>query len=163
MRLHMTALRAGKGWLGAALALALLLCACAGGQKAAYTVEDADVLLAQEGLFDEHMAPVDSAIAAVLYGLDGETVVDCVSYQSTSTSVSADELTVFVLNSEAAAETVEEVCRLRVVRQIAVCESYCPAAVPRLEGAVISRLGSTVLFAVGDPDRLPAAVEGLTK
>ncbi len=147
-----------------ALALALLLCACSGGQaEPPYTVDDADALLAADGLFDGELAPIDRSVAAALYGIDEAAIVDCVSYQAVNTSVSADELTVFVMDNEAAAQVAETACQLRAENQIKVCEDYCPAAVPRLEAAVIRRVGATVLFAVGDPDLLPAAVDALKK
>lgn len=144
-----------------ALLLALLLCAC--GQKAPdpYTAADAEALLAADGLFSGGLAPVDGDIAVLLYGLDSSAVTQAVCYMAANTSVSADELTILILTDEEAAMAAEAACRSRVESQIAVCESYCPAAVPRLEGAVVSRVGNTVLLAVGDPDLLPAAVDGL--
>lgn len=147
--------------LWAGLALALLLCGCGGKEDRAFTLEDADTLLEDDGLFNTELAPIDASIAVRLYGIDEAAVTGCVSYQSASTSVSADELTIFILDNEAAATVAETACEKRVADQIAVCESYCPAAVPRLEGAVIRRLGNTVLLAVGDPDRLAGAVDGL--
>lgn len=148
--------------LSAGLILALLLCACGGKEEAkVFALEDADTLLAQEGLFNTELAGVDGAIAVRLYGIDADAVTGCVSYQSVSTSVSADELTIFILDNEAAAAVAETACEKRITDQIAVCQSYCPAAVPRLEGAVIRRVGNTVLLAVGDPDLLPDAVDGL--
>lgn len=144
-----------------ALLLAFLLCAC--GQKAPdpYTAADAEALLSREGLFNSELAPVDGDIAILVYGLDSVSVTEAVCYMAANTSVSADELTVLILGDEEAAMAAEEACRDRIAAQIAVCESYCPAAVPRLAGAVVSRIGNSVLLAVGDPDQLPAAVSAL--
>ncbi len=151
-----------KRLTGAVLALVLLLCACSSGPaEAPYTVDDADTLLAADGLFSGELAPVDSSIAAMLYGIDEAAVVDCICYLAMDTSTSADELTIFIMDNEAAAKVAETACQLRVDSQIKVCEGYCPAAVPRLEGAVIRRVGSSVLLAVGDPDLLPDAVDAL--
>lgn len=141
------------------LALLLLLAACGGG-GGAYTLDDGQTLLSA-GLFDGELAQIDTFILCRLYGVDQDTVDSAVSYQAVDTSVSADELTIFILADEDAAQAAEQACRDRVESQIAVCQSYCPAAVPRLEGAVISRLGNTVLLAVGDPDALPGAVDKL--
>ncbi len=149
------------GALAAALVLPLILCACGGAPtETAYTAADAETLLAS-GAFDRSMAPVDGEVIAALYGLDGATVEDCVSYLATNSSVSADELTILVLTDEQAAKAALEACQSRVKSQIAVCESYAPAAVPRLEGAVIRQSGNTVLLAVGDPEILPGAVDAL--
>ena len=38
---------------------------------------------------------------------------------------------------------------------------YCPDQVPKLEDAVISRLGNTVLLAVGETETLNRAIESL--
>ena len=107
------------------------------------------------------MAPVDGDIVAVLYGIDASTVEECVSYLATNTSVSADELTILVLTDDQAAQAALEACQARVESQITVCESYAPAAVPRLENAVIRQAGSTVLLAVRAPEILPGAVDAL--
>ena len=52
-------------------------------------------------------------------------------------------------------------CRARVEHLIDVSKDYTPAAVPRLEAAVIRRVGNTILLAVGDPDRMEKAVNNL--
>ena len=148
--------------LAGALALAFALCACGGNQDAAktYSVDNAQTLL-DSGAFDESMAQVNTDAILTIYGIDAATVEDGVCYMATNTSVSADELTILVLTDEAAAQAAMEACQARVESQIAVCESYAPAAVPRLENAVIRQAGSTVLLAVGDPEILPGAVDAL--
>lgn len=146
--------------LSGALILAFALCACGGQKDGAYSVADAQTLL-DSGAFDESMAQVNTAAILTIYGIDASAVEDGVCYMATNTSVSADELTILVLTDEAAAQAALEACQARVDSQIAVCESYAPAAVVRLEGAVIRQAGNTVLLAVGDPDQLPAAVDAL--
>ena len=148
------------GVLAVALSFSLALYACGGPQEAIYTTADAETLLAS-GAFDESMAQVNTAAILTIYGIDASAVEDGVCYMATNTSVSADELTILVLTDEAAAQAVLKACQARVDSQIAVCESYAPAAVVRLEGAVIRQAGNTVLLAVGDPDQLPAAVDAL--
>lgn len=144
-----------------ALALLLLLAGCSAGKEtASYTVDDAQTLL-DAGLFDGDMAPMDSYVISLLYGIDEDTISDCAGYMAANTSSSADELTVLVLTDEEAAQAAAEACQARVNSQITVCRDYTPAAVPRLENAVIRRAGNTVLLAVGDPDRLPDAVDSL--
>lgn len=148
--------------LAGVLALAFALCACGGNQDTVktYSVDNAQTLL-DSGAFDESMAQVNTDAILTIYGIDAATVEDGVCYMATNTSVSADELTILVLTDEAAAQAAMEACQARVESQIAVCESYAPAAVVRLEGAVIRQAGNTVLLAVGDPDQLPAAVDAL--
>ncbi len=142
------------------LALALLLSACGGGGKAAYTTGAAKALL-DAGAFSGEMEEVDGATAAMIYGLDAATVKECVCYMASNTSVNADEVTVLVLTDENAAKAAVTACEARVASQIDSCTDYCPDQVPRLEDAVISRRGNTVLLAVGDPEKLPQALKAL--
>ena len=144
----------------AILLVALLTAAC--GQEAArpYTTADAQALL-DAGAFNGEMQRVEGAFVTLVYGLDGSSLTDYVSYQAMDTAVSADEVTVLILADEDAASAAEAACRKRVESQIENCRSYAPGALPDLEAAVIDRVGNTVLLAVGDPERLPKAIEGL--
>ena len=146
----------------AALAL-MLLCSCgSSGQnnaKPPYDPSIADVLLESGAFEGSEMAPIDSMIVSILYGIDEGTITECVGYMATNTSVSADELVVLLLTDETTAIAAEDACKARVASQITVCESYAPAAVPRLEQALISRRGNTVLLAVGDPDTIAEAMK----
>ena len=60
-----------------------------------------------------------------------------------------------------AADAAVAACKARVDSQIESCTDYAPAAIPGLENAVILQRGCTVLFAVGDPDKLPQALSDL--
>jgi len=142
-----------KRLLAVALTLILLLCGCSSGSSPkAYDLSIADELLASGAFEGSEMAPLDMDVVAMLYGIDRATITDGVYYMAVNTSASADELLVLLLTDENAAMAAADACTARVKSQIAVCEDYCPAAVPRLEGARISRVGNSVLFAVGDPD-----------
>jgi hypothetical protein len=151
-----------KGWF-AALALALLLTGCAGQSSdslATYTASDAQALI-DAGAFSGQMEEVDSYVVSLLYGIDEDTITECASYMAINSSVSADEVTVLVLTSEDAAQAAVAACEKRVEEQIESCASYCPDQVPKLEDAVILQRGYTVLFAVGDQEALPQALENL--
>lgn len=148
-----------KKAIAAAVMLAVFLCGC-GSTDAAYVLSDVSQLLEAGAFPNSDMAPVDSTIVAVLYGIDPDTIQECSSYQATNTSVSADEVTVLILTDEKAAEAAEQACRQRVDSQIAACQSYAPSAVPRLEQALISRRGSTVLLVVGDSE-IVGSLDGL--
>lgn len=145
----------------ALMAVSLVGCSSSAPKApAAYTVEDAQVLLDAE-VFNGDMAEIDLDTVAMLYDIDRDTIQDGVSYLATNTSVSADELTILILTDEAAAQTAETACEKRLDNQLKTAKDYAPAAVPRLEGAVIRRLGNTVLLAVGDPSKLPGVVDQL--
>ena len=141
------------------LILFMMLCGCTAGETP-YTVSDAQILLDAD-LFNSDMGPVDKHIVSQLYGIPEDTIQDCICYMAANTASSADELTIFVLTDETAAKSAEAACQKRAENQIEVSRDYAPAAVPRLENTVIRRIGNTVLFAVGDPERLSEAVDGL--
>lgn len=139
-----------------------------GGESAAsediangYATSDVQALI-DAGVFSGDMAEMDSYIAAKLYGVEEDSMVDCACYMATNTSVSADEVAVLILNSADAAKSAAEGCEKRVASQIESCTDYCPDQVPRLEKAVILQRGNSVLFAVGDPDKLPQALQDLS-
>ena len=141
----------------------LLLCACGGtggDSKATYSPQDAQDLI-DAGAFTGEMEEVDGDVAAALYGLDASTVTECKCFMAVNTAVSADEVAVLVLTDEKAADAAVAACKARVDSQIESCTDYAPAAIPGLENAVILRRGYTVLFAVGDPDKLPQALSDL--
>jgi len=140
-----------KRVLAIVLMLALLLCGCA--KPAApqpYTTALADQLLESGAFEGSEMAPLDLDVVSILYGIDPATITEGVYYMAVNTSASADELLILVLTDEQAAMDAKLACQLRLESQIAVCEDYCPAAVPRLESAVLDRIENTLLFVVGD-------------
>ena len=141
------------------LILLVLLCGCTVSETP-YTVSDAQILL-ESDLFNGDMGPVDKNIVSQLYGIDEDVILNCICYMAANTAFSADELTIFVLTDAAAAKLVEDACQKRVENQIETSRNYAPAAVPRLESAVIRRIGNTVLLAVGDPEWLAKTVDGL--
>lgn len=125
-----------------------------------YTISDAQILL-EADLFNGDMGPVDKYIVSQLYGIDEDAILDFICYIAANTASSADELTIFVLTDENAAKLAEDACQKRAENQIEASRNYAPAAVPRLENAVIRRIGNTVLFAVGEPEWLAKTVDGL--
>ena len=142
-------------------ALCLLLCACSKEESAPpYTAADARSLV-EAGAFDGAMEEVDAFIVSMLYGISEESITECVGFLAINTSVSADEVTVLVMKDEESALAAAEACKARAASQIASCASYCPDQVPRLEKATVLRRGNTVLFAVGNLERLPKALEEL--
>ena len=126
-----------------------------------YTTGDAQAFLDAD-VFDGDMVKVES-FPSTLYGVDREDVADCVSFRAANTAASYDEVTVLILDDAEAAENVVKALREVVESEIENAKAYCPAAVPRLQAAVIDRIGNTVLFAVGNPDALPDAVGSLHK
>ena len=152
-----------KHIIGSILLSAVLLLSSCGGksEKTAYTAEDVTVLL-DAGVFSGEMVQVDGAVAVGLFGLDAAAVEEITCYMAINSSVSADEVAVFVLTDEEAAQAAESACQAHVESRIESSAQYCPDQVPKLEDAVISRLGSTVLLAVGETEALLDALETLS-
>ena len=146
--------------IAALLVLALLMSSCGGSSKSAYTAQDVTSLL-DAGVFTGEMEQVDSAAAAGMFGLDPDTVVEITCYMAINSSVSADEVAVFILTDEEAAAAAENACQTHIETRTESSALYCPDQVPKLEHAIISRLGTTVLLAVGETEPLQEAVEAL--
>ncbi len=141
------------------LLLAAILTGCAGRARP-YTVDDARALI-DAGAFDGELAEVPSSSILALYGVEEGKLLEFVSFQTTSTAVSCEEVTVLVLADTSSAEAAESACRERIAAELENAKSYSPAAVPSLEAAIVDRVENTVLIAVGNPDKLPDAVAGL--
>lgn len=142
-------------------ALLIPVLASCGQNTQPYSTGDAQALL-DAGVFDGDMVKVES-FPSILYGIECEGVADCVSLRAANTAASYDEVTVLILNDAETAENVVKALWEIVESEIENAKSYCPAAVPRLQAAVIERIDNTVLFAVGDPDALPDAVGSIHK
>lgn len=144
----------------AAAALCLLLTGCGSmNGEEPYDAQDVQTLLEAE-LFSESLEEVDSSVLYGLYGLDAGLMSSSVAYLSTGAT--AEEVALFILNDAEDADTVQTACEKRVADQITACESYNPAEVTKLEGAVISVRDNTVLLVVGqDPAAVRDAVDKL--
>jgi len=143
------------------LVILTMLTACGKtGEQAPYQAADAKALV-DAGAFSGSMTEVDNKVVPLLYGLEEDTIAECSCYTASNTSVSADEVAVFVMEDADGASAALEACKQRVEAQIDVCKDYCPDQVPRLEKAVILQRGNTVLLAVGTPEKLPQALKDL--
>lgn len=153
MKLKLTAL---------CLALGLALASCgepAPAEKDPYDGDDVAALL-DAGLFSETPEELDDDIACEVMGVDSALVSDCQVLIPTSTN--AEAVALFILNDAADAETVKSACESWVADQIVSYRDYAPAHVPKLEGAVVSVRGNTVLVVVGnDPAAAKTAVDAL--
>ncbi len=143
------------------LALLAVLASCGkNGDAAPYQVSDAQALI-DASAFSGVMTEVDNAVVPALYGLDNASITECICYKAANSSVSADEVAVFVMESADEAETAAAACKQRAKDQADVYQTYGPDQVPRLEDAAVLQRDNTVLLAVGDPEKLPAALKDL--
>lgn len=135
-----------------ALALSLSLTACGGGKELPPfdPAADAQTLLDTEGVFAADLTAVEAATACALYGIDPDTVTASAVYLG-NTGVSLEELAIFTLTDEDAADAALTALEYRVADQkeaAAGYASYLQTELSKLEGAVTLRRGSSVLLVV---------------
>lgn len=128
-------------------ALVLSLAACGEKAPAAFDPQDTtQALLDEAGVFAETLEPIDQATACALYGIDETTVTASAVYMANATS--AEELAIFTLTDEEAAQTAAKQLGYRVSDRIEELTSYLPGEVPKLEGAMVETRGNSVLLLV---------------
>ena len=141
------------------LVLALILClaSCGGGKAKDIDIEALAKDLAASAAFTTDMSPyvVAAGVAAGLYRYEPSDVESCVLYANTSTG---EEIFVAKAASADAAKNVSALCQQRVSDQKSVLESYVPEAIPRLDSAIVTVSGQTVIFVVADDAAAAQAV-----
>lgn len=128
--------------------LLLPLAACGGGQEQEAPFDpaaDAQTLLAS-GAFSEELTEIDQAIACALYGIDEAAVTASAVYGSTGAT--AEELALFTLKDEQAAQAALTRLQYRVEDRTEEMAGYLPNEIPKLEDAVVTARGCSVLLAV---------------
>lgn len=126
-------------------ALVLSLAAC-GGEKDFDPTAVFHDLMETPGVFTSGLEEVDQATACALYGIDETTVTGSAVYMANATS--AEEVAIFTLNSEEAAQAAAKQLGYRVDDRAEELKSYLPDEAPKLDGAVVETRGSSVLLLV---------------
>lgn len=127
--------------------LVLSLAACGEKAPAAFDpARDAQALMGEAGIFVETLEAIDQATACALYGIDEATVTASAVYMANATS--AEELAIFTLADEEAAQAAAKQLGYRVDDRIDELTGYLPAEVPKLETAVVETRGNSVLLLV---------------
>lgn len=135
------------------LTLCLSLTACGGGNKepAPFDPEaDAKALLETDGVFTDPLEEIDQATACALYGIDEATVEGCKVYMGNA-GVSLEELAIFTLTDDTAAESALTCLQYRVEDQkeaAAGYAGYLQEEIPKLDGAVLTQRGCSVLLVI---------------
>ncbi len=125
--------------------LCLSLTAC-GGKTAEFSpAKDAAELREAEGAFTTALTQIDQATACALYGIDEATVTASAVYASPS---SAEELAIFTLDSDEAAQAAQTALGYRVEDRLEELEDYMPEEMDKLKDAVIEKRGSSVLLVI---------------
>ncbi|MCI8990327.1 MAG: DUF4358 domain-containing protein [Lawsonibacter sp.] len=147
------------------LALVLGLAACGGGANDAPPLYSAGLVtkLVEAGAFSEELEELDADTAFLLYrladsGLERADMKECTVLRSAGAT--CEEGAVLVFASADQANTAMDALSSYIDGQITANEDYRPGELPKLEDALISRRGETVLLVVaGDIDAAKQAVE----
>ena len=126
-------------------ALCLSLSACGGKTAEFFPAKDAAALLNAEGAFATALTQIDQATACALYGIDEAAVTASAVYASPS---SAEELAVFSLNSNEAANATQTALGYRVEDRMEELEDYMPGEMEKLKSAVVEKRGNSVLLVI---------------
>lgn len=129
---------------------ALILCllaGCGGGKQASYDTKETPDALFDSGAFSEDLEQIDTDIACEIYGIDEAQLDDCAVYLST---VAAEEIAVFKFKTEQQAEAAFPLLQQHQTAQTLAYGSYQPLEVPKLENAILSRRGATLLYVVAN-------------
>lgn len=147
---EMVNLKKKFNWLALFLsALLFLLSACA-STPAAFDTEMVSQL-AQAGVFSEELEPLDADIAFSLYlfgdaGLERESLKDAAVLRSAGAT--CEEAAVLIFTDEETAKQAELALQVYLTAQVDANRSYRPEEIPKLEDALVSRRGPSVLLAV---------------
>lgn len=137
----------------ALLLVFLLLSACGGsGKQPLPAPEELAKKLLDAGIFSEELEEADGDIAAYLYGLTDTDGVELRSWMSSGAT--AEELTVFTCQDDAALSAVRKSVDARLEMQKSTFSNYVPAEVPKLEGAAVRVADKVLVVCVAaDPEK----------
>ena len=137
-----------------ALALTLALTACGGGEsgQSAYSTDQVQAM-ADAAAFSETLEELDGDTAFALYkladyGLSREDLTGCAVLRSSGATCEEGAVPVFA--GEDQADQGRKALESYVQSQIASNRDYRPAEIPKLESALVSRQGNTVLLVVAN-------------
>ena len=139
----------------AALLSISLLSGCSqnGGKTITAPTDEVSGKLVDSLSFEYPLNELSDAAANKLYKLDGEILEEQSVYVGTGGAL-ADEVSVWRVKDEKDAETVKEAAETRVETQKASFKDYVPAEMPKLENAVITVSGDTIILCVSsDSDK----------
>lgn len=139
----------------AALLSISLLSGCSqnGGKTITAPTDEVSGKLVDSLSFEYPLNELSDAAANKLYKLDGEILEEQSVYVGTGGAL-ADEVSVWRVKDEKDAETVKEAAETRVENQKASFKDYVPAEMPKLENAVITVSGDTIILCVSsDSDK----------
>lgn len=147
----------------AVLVLCLTLTACGKEESGAgYDPAATAQALLDSGAFTDTLETTDKDTVAILYGVEADSIVDCACY--TSLSAGAEEIAVLTMKDADSAKAAMAGMETRVADQKAALESYQPDEVSKLDKAILTQSGNTVVLVVAaDADKAQSTLDGLSK
>lgn len=148
----------------AALVLCLTLTACGSKDSgsAGYDPAATAQALLDSGAFTDTLETTEKDTVAALYGVEADAITDYACY--TSLSAGAEEIAVLTMADADSAKAAMEGLEARVADQKAALESYQPDEVSKLDNAILTQSGNTVVLVVAaDADKAQSALDGLSK
>ena len=133
--------------LACLFALCALLTACGGNAPAHdpavhnLTAEACAQAVLVAGSFSETLEPIETSVAAALYGLDEASILDCAAYLSTGAT--AEECVFLMVAEPEDVTAVRENFLRRVREQTEALTDYQPKEIPKLEAASIGTFTTT--------------------
>lgn len=132
-------------------ALCLTLAACGSKAPAPFDPEkDAETLLGTAGIFAGELEEIDQATACAIYGIEESTVTGTKVYMG-NTGVSLEELAIFTLTDEEAAQAAFTALGYRIEDQREAAAGYADflrEELPKLDGALTRIRENSVLLVV---------------
>lgn len=129
--------------LGALMAVSLAAC----GEKAQeFDVDATPKALMEAGAFSEDLEELEEVILLRLYEMDESKVSKAAGFASTG--LTAEEVAVFQMVDEQAAQDAEALLQAHLEYQKESNVDYRPNEMPKLDKAVVERRGRTLLFLV---------------
>lgn len=102
--------------------------------------------LKDNGGFSDILSPIETGVAAKLYGVDATTISGSQVY--CSTKATTEEIGLFKCTDEAAAEKLLAAAKARVESQRTTYSSYAPGEMPKLDDAIVKQSGNYVVYVV---------------
>ena len=138
-------------------------CSQTGGKTITAPTDEVAQKLMDSLSFEYPLNQLPEDAANRLYKLDGSILEEQAVYVGTGGAL-ADEVSVWRVKDEKDAKTVQEAAEKRVENQKASFQDYVPEEMPKLEKAVITVDGDTVILCVsGDPEKAKEVISSFEK
>ncbi len=151
-----------KKIIALALSLILSLCLFAGCAGSSDKDIDGDALYSDLRTleFADELVDMDMAAIENYYFFDDTGVIEKARVCKSASGATAEEIAVITVKSSSDAEAVKKALRMRVDDLAFSFENYVPAEMDKINSAIVTSSGRTVVLAViDDPDSAQAVID----